>query len=547
MAFQNEAPVFAGLVIGVAMSFWRRRGKWAMPNGAVVLTLLALTAPLQYVFAGLAFKGDFVLVLLYVGGAAIAYSWGYNLAQTKTATDSAQVRIHETFETAQTKISWAFVIAALMSSGMAWMQWFGVEDRWFPWVMAADHSNRALGNLAQPNQLSTLLLIGVVAVGALYERSKLGPAVAVALLVLMTSAVVLAESRTAYVSTLVLLGWCAWKKSAFRRIKLAHVIAWGLLFVAMSVLHQSGKISLNLSEKTPLSAELTNAGGRPLMWRQFGEAIRERPWQGYGWLQTAAAQQNGALTVPGTEQTSYTHNQFLDLVVWIGVPGAFAFFVLCCLGVLRLVKKTSTSNSVVIGVALLIPMAMHAQLEFPLAYAYFLIPGALIVGMLERLTIKKGRPSDLSVPHFVAAISITIFALIAVVVAIDYVNIEEDFRVARFENRLIQNKSFVYERPRILLLDQYGEVLAAMRIRAIPEMPAQDIDTLERAAKRYSWAALHFRYMCALALNGQLNYAKDELRLIKNLYGPTLYSETLQNLDQLRLTKYPQLGALLSP
>ena len=53
-----------------------------------------------------------------------------------------------------------WLAAALASSGIALLQYFDLETPLFPWVNIAE-PGQAFGNLRQPNQLASLLVIGL--------------------------------------------------------------------------------------------------------------------------------------------------------------------------------------------------------------------------------------------------------------------------------------------------------------------------------------------------------------------------------------------------
>ena len=55
-----------------------------------------------------------------------------------------------------------WLAAALVSSGIGLLQYFNLEGALHPWVNGADPGT-AFGNLRQPNQLATLLVMGLLA------------------------------------------------------------------------------------------------------------------------------------------------------------------------------------------------------------------------------------------------------------------------------------------------------------------------------------------------------------------------------------------------
>ena len=67
----------------------------------------------------------------------------------------------------------AWWLAAGISACIALLQYFDLEAPFFPLVNTAE-PGRAFGNLRQPNQLATLLMIGALAVVWLHRQKRLG-------------------------------------------------------------------------------------------------------------------------------------------------------------------------------------------------------------------------------------------------------------------------------------------------------------------------------------------------------------------------------------
>ena len=61
--------------------------------------------------------------------------------------------------------------AALLSAVIALLQYFSLEGPLYPWVNGSGNA-RAFGNLRQPNQLATLLMIGLLALRMLEQRGR---------------------------------------------------------------------------------------------------------------------------------------------------------------------------------------------------------------------------------------------------------------------------------------------------------------------------------------------------------------------------------------
>lgn len=534
LAFHNEAPVFIGLLVALLSLLLLHRPKLRVGWGGLSLVALAGCALIQLLLISDLYVGDVAIAFAYLGGAAWAWILGYHWRLSAAPAGSYS-----------RGLLWAVLVAAIASSAIAWMQWFNLEELWFPWVMAANHTPRSLGNLAQPNQLSTLLLMGVIAAAILYEETALGRLTTALVATLVSSAVILTQSRTGLLIVLLLSAWVFIRRNTLQHLSWKTVTFWAICFVTATAMFHGKIIERSDEEKLPLGSSMSEIGGRPVLWAQFGSAVLQEKWFGYGWLRTATAQQIGALERPGQEQASYTHNHLLDLAVWFGVPLTTLFVVWAAWASWRRFSGNAENRELNLLVMWLLPLAIHSMLELPLAYAYFLFPAAMILGNLDAAT---QRPVSMTwqVPGWLLNTMVSLYAVLVLSIGFEYIKIEEDFRVARFENRNIGATPQDYEEPNLVIMTQFGEVLKAMRLRAEPDMSEKDLQLLIRASKRYSWAALHFRTALALGLNGYSEASAKQMLIIKQLYGAEIYRQGKEDFLAMR-EKYPQLNEVLLP
>ncbi|MBX9871887.1 MAG: Wzy polymerase domain-containing protein [Burkholderiaceae bacterium] len=543
LAFHNEVFVFLALVVGLGISLWETRGEIvAIRRGAGVYlsAFLIAIATLQWLGGLLPFIGDLVLVILYLCGAALAWEMGRMWAASSE---------HKQFS-ALDSLALTFSAGATLSALIALIQWAGQEESWMPWVMPAAHSMRAIANLAQPNQLSTLLIMGMIATAVMYDRERLSGRVAALLLVVQTLVLVLTQSRTGMVVVLTLVAFAPWITGSSLRLRWWMVLAWGLSFLILTVAYQ--ELGYHANKAAIGTEQVFQVGLRPLLWHQFGVALLEAPWLGYGWLQTIRAQQEGALAITGLEQGIYTHNHLLDLAIWLGLPCALLVLVAGARWIW--LRRRKFGNKAVRWCTLwLLPLGAHAMLEFPLAYAYFLFPAAVIVGMVDYWTEPSRQQTDERQPiksrinKWQLPLTLVVYASLSIVVSYEYLQAEEDFRVARFENRNLGQTPATYEIPKFLLLDQLEAALRAMRLKAKRGMPEEDIQMLGRAAARYPWLPLQYQYTLALALNGEQEKAAKQLRVMKGLFGEKVFADVLLDFLSLKQEKYPELAEVTLP
>lgn len=528
-AFHNEAPAFVGLVVALAVVWAKdRRLEISIGSGEVVLLLLMLLAGAQFLTGKLVFAGDVWLTLAYVGGFLLAWTLGRTWAAEPRRTRFGPLET----------LALTFAVGATLSALMAVTQWLRQEDVWGPWIMPARHTSRALANLGQPNQLSTLLLMGIVAVAILRERQLISRGLLITLIALQSVAVVLTQSRTGMLVVTVLALWCWWQGAVLTQLSRRGVLAWGgAVWLAATLYQWTGTLG---GQHAAMGEQVLQPGLRPLMWKQIVEGISQSPWTGYGWLQTPAAQQAGAMKVPGLEQALYAHNHLLDLIIWLGLPLTFILLGLTAWAIWRR-RRAVHDPQVVMVAAWLLPVACHAMLEFPLAYAYFLLPAGVMVGMLDHWT-NTGRQWRLCLPSASALIASCLYGGMLLAMANDYLRAEEDFRVARFENRRIGTTPVEYHVPELKVLSHLGAVLQAMRLRAKPGMQQAELNLLKQTSRRFSWAPLHFRYALALGLNGKAEEATRQMQLIRGLYGEKVYSEAAADFRRLQHDEYPVLS-----
>jgi hypothetical protein len=268
-----------------------------------------------------------------------------------------------------------------------------------------------------------------------------------------------------------------------------------------------------------------------------------RPWTGWGFRQVVAAHNVVVDQYVVTEAYSYSHNLVLDLLIWLGVPLALLFV---SVAAIYLWRRAHAANSLLpwYGLAIALPLALHSMLEFPFTYAYFLAPVMFGLGAVEAST--RAKPlARLGVKSTAALLTVTTVVMVWSV--IEYLGIEEDFRVARFQSLRIGSVPSEHQRPNVILFDQLGVLLDDARITPSRNMSAEAMQVVKNAALHYPWSATQYRYAVALALNGNPLEAERQLRVIHRMWGEKVYSEMKQKFDELAVTEFPELRKLRLP
>lgn len=528
-AFYNEWPFFAALGLLVVPA-------WAAPRAAprlpwMLLAPLALASvPLaQYLGGRIFFLGDAVMPALYLSALALACCVGYRL---DTAWGGRFVAA----------LAATILAGALLSLILAGQQWLGV-DLFGIWLSDKLPDGRSSANLAQSNNLATLLCLGLAALLYLRERGQLGRALLWPAVLLLLAGVAMTRSRTALVTTAAMLAWLlVWRRRLGLRTGAAEAAVGLAVFIGLWFVWPAISALLEVQ-----AASRAVVGGGPeyrlVIWRELLDAAFRRPWLGWGWNQVSVAQVAVAAEYPQTVLVEHAHSIVLDLLLWNGVVlGGLVVALLAAWLISRSLRLSSLEAW--FGLLALIVVGTHGMLELPLEYAYFLLPLGLCVGVAERRHPRAAR--TVAAPAWAVGACALLLGLLAFAVAADYRTIEEDFRQARMEAAQIAPRPATPTAPDVWLLTAQREFIRFVRTEARAGMSDDELRWMGQVAQRFAFPPVLFRHALALGLNGRTDEARLELKRLRQLHPPERWDEAVEAIRASAL-KYPQMLELLPP
>lgn len=297
------------------------------------------------------------------------------------------------------------VASGLISFAFAWMQAFGLEAHYSPWVAEyqGTEGRRLFANLYQPNHFGSVCMLAMASM--LYLRRTAGVnviAVAVTLFMLGIGAA-LTASRTPLlqafavaIGTIVLtrvpssrqLEPIAWQRALLWGAAPMVALVAGMLFVAW--INRRFDLHLAVSAVDRLSNGGDAVSPRLALWRYAIEVFRTHPFLGAGWGEYVRAQYLIADRLGTVEVANNAHNVVLDLLAKTGVLGASVALLPCLAWVWRNIKAIvvrDEGSSRVYVIMVVSVVGMHAMLEFPQNYAFFLLPLCLLMGMTETRSV----------------------------------------------------------------------------------------------------------------------------------------------------------------
>lgn len=296
----------------------------------------------------------------------------------------------------------ALVAAALLSSAMAMLQYFGLAEHLSPWVNAPG-VGEAFGNLRQRNQLASLLAMGLAALFYLRGVRSLGwPGLALA--ALLGTGLASTASRTGLVQwVLVLCLAMAWLwRSPSRPMAMARValLAYVLAALLLPFLLRAWVQVDGVSVLERLAGAQVDCSSRLVLWGNVLHLIAQRPWVGWGLGELDYA--HYITLYPGArfcDILDNAHNLPLHVAVEWGVPAAALLCGALLWWILYSRPWAETRPDRQMAWAVLAVLAVHSMLEYPLWYGPFQITALWCVWHLWITRPSKGMAdTGLSAP-----------------------------------------------------------------------------------------------------------------------------------------------------
>jgi len=475
---------------------------WMIPVLLIPLIQFSFGLITDFSVAFLSFSYLFAFWLMIVSG--------YNVASTE-----------EKRERIMTGLSYTVLGVAFISSLFAIVQWLNWESN-FGWVMALKGS-RPYANFGQPNNLSTFLIMGLLAALYLYEKYKASLWLLIPSSVLVLFAVCLTQSRTAWIVCIFIFFYWIYKQYKLQpRFNFPKLLMWSLAYFILAgyllpLIAELMSYSAG-SEITHTASIVERAGSgheRIGMWIQILHAIAERPWFGYGWNQTSIAVVESIHFNTVQVWFNSAHNIFLDLLVWNGIPLATLIITYTALWFFWLNKQAKDITSI-IAILMVCTILIHAMLEFPQRYAYFLLPMGFLLGLIQAQTSNlKAIIVNKNVTRCLWLVSIVVLLL----VWRDYKLFQENSRLV-FKGKMPSEE--ILGSSKILLLTQFKQRLDWIALNPKTKLPETDLELLGEMVKNKATPYNLKKYAQLLEYNEKIADAEQQLVVLNRLYKQKL-------------------------
>ncbi|WP_151958257.1 PglL family O-oligosaccharyltransferase [Acinetobacter junii] len=517
VTFSSELASF-GAAFAVVTLFLTKEIKIPRPQifmlGIVLLPLLqfcsGLIVDLSVAFLSFAYLFTFWLMMLC----------GYNL--------SLQA---ENREKLMIGFSLVVLIAGLLSSFMAVVQWLNLES--YIYGIMGLRGNRPYANFGQPNNLSTFLVMALMGGLYLYEKRKASLWLLIPSSLILLFTITLTQSRTAWIVCIFFFFYWIYKQHKNNpRFNFPKLLLWTLLYFVIAgylLPYLTQFMSSNLDTGVAHTASIVQRAGsgheRLGMWMQILHAIAERPWFGYGWNQTSIAVVESIEFNTVQVWFNSAHNIILDLLIWNGVPLSILIIGYLSLWLLWL-NKTAKDSTSIIAIMMVCAILIHALLEFPQRYAYFLLPMGFLLGLIQAQTPQlKGITIQKNVVRCVWLISVIVLLLIW-----------RDYKLFQDNSRLIfkgkQPTEEILGSSRILLLTQFQKRLDWIALDPKTRFSEAQLSEFAEMVKNKATPYNLKKFAQVLVYNQQNKEAEKYLYILNRLYKKDVSLADIIELNQ---------------
>lgn len=373
----------------------------AVPGSLLVL-VLADTA------LGRAVYGErMIMFVLYLLAAAVAIWFGMQVALSRRSPEPAAAR---SAQQVLFVVGGGIALAAVLSAVAGVGQFF-----FWPWpdwlVFPLRDSGRVYGNLRQANHFALLMALGVVGVTGIvalaaqplqHGRASLHRWGAVVVVALLGVACAMSASRMGMLMLWVIAAAAIAGKAlpgVARVLPLCaaacHALAWNL-FVWMD---EVGKYPFYAVTRPMVGSSKAAVDGQDIsgtrfdIWRGIVEVTQQQGWFGAGWGNMNHAYFIHDVTKRMSLNMQNAHNLVLQLAIEQGWLVTIAWTLLL-VSLIWMARRAWHDVLGRVAILALLAAGIHANLEYPLWYSYFLLPTAFAFGLACATGMSAGEDSD---------------------------------------------------------------------------------------------------------------------------------------------------------
>ncbi len=299
----------------------------------------------------------------------------------------------------------ALILGGLFAVFCQLVQLFHAEARFAPFVVAYNvvAERRPFGNMAQANHLATVIAFALAAAMYLVQTRRLPVLVWAVVSAICVLGQALTVSRGPWLQTAVIVVAGFWMALVAPRRGMSQrrglrewmmPVALVVLFFAVNLAVRWANTRFQLGLDVSAAHRFQDKGQfvlRLAMWKYGWTMFAHHPVLGVGWGEFPRYEFELVKQLGDVEIANNSHDIVIDLLAKTGALGLGIVLIGLLAWLWRVLRAPHTADRV-FGLALIGALLMHALVEYPQQYLFFLLPAMFIFGILETKPLKVVPP-----------------------------------------------------------------------------------------------------------------------------------------------------------
>ena len=482
----------------------------ALPIGIVLLILLQ-------VVLGMIVPASFVAFpLMYLLLFAVAIVFGSSLALDKSTLDMAA-----------RAIALASLLAASLSLVFQHIQIMGLDATPFVMYIAKDPNvaMRPFANVAQPNQLALLYFFALAGLWYFYRTHIFSAFSSAAIAALILWGAVLTQSRIGWILVPLFFVYTVLQLDTNRSKGALVMLALVILYAALTFCLPQISQAMGFSAGS-VADHVGGRSERTGLWQTAWQLAAQHPWLGVGWFGYGPGQVSVGADFASSTYAEHAHNLPLNFAAELGWPATILIMGGLCWWFYQTCISSSKNNipksmPLQFCCLCLVAVGVHSMVEFPLWYAFVLIPVGVLMGMVHQL---RWPSVGTAVKPGIVLTGFVVACMLMMAITLDYQRVVGGFKVLRNAQASLQTQQEFLQKPRFTLFPQFFEYFKLTRIKPHEGMSAEEINYIETWSPRFGFVHILSQQAEMYALNGQPKKAARIMLTLQCLH-PIPYPE----------------------
>lgn len=510
-SFHHELLMGLVLIFGCLLVGWQARWTLEISKPILVLLCCASIPWVQWYFGVLPLEGQALIACLYICAMAVAFSLGANSVN----------RGDRLFKL----LAGALALAAVVNvpvQFVQWHQWYSsdVGSIWMILIPPLAPGHRPSGMIMQPNQLATIQVWGLIGISWLQYRRKISSWIFFAAFAVVGAGIGLTQSRAGLIELFLV---AALLTSVTSRLGIMRIVMTWWAFIGLQILWAKNfevvaswfNLPSGVGEARLMTLDSVRLDG----WRAYVEAVLERPWFGYGLSDLGYAYTEVASEKPNIfvgVRFVNAHNILLDMLLWLGMPLAVLVIAVLSAFALKSIRALRVRGELVFPLAIMASFGVHAMLELPHYFLYFLAPVALCSGIVYASSSKDVISS---LPRHFWFAPVAVGLVLVPAIWIDYVGYQDRYTDWRYEKARVGDPTGIsINSP--LLLTQLHDELRLYRLEFDESLDRSKLVWVNRVATGIASPEAFYIAAKANAYLGDLDRARDWMWRLNAILTP---------------------------